>query len=100
MSKFFVGQRVRILRSNGWPEIAGSEGVIVSRCPDKGIHGDSQWWVAPDQWGSHVAPYLSICGAHNFGPNEDQLEPMLPEGAAPSVYTFQQLMDSLQGAKA
>lgn len=26
----------------------------------------------------------------------DQLEPILPEGSAPSEFTFQQLMDSLQ----
>lgn len=96
MSKFFVGQRVRILRSDGWPELAGSEGSIVSRCPDGGIRGKSQWWVAPKQWGSHVAPYPGTAGGGKFGPNESQLEPILPEGAAPSVYTFQELMDSLQ----
>ncbi len=100
MSKFFVGQRVRILWSMGWPELKGSEGSIVSRCPDGGIRGNSQWWVAPNQWGSHVAPHLGTGGGIKFGPNESQLEPILPEGSAPSVYTFQQLMDSLQGAKA
>ncbi len=100
MSKLFVGQRVRILRSNGWPEIGGSEGIIISKSSNKGILGDSQWDVAPDQWGSHVAPYPGIGGAEIFGPNESQLEPILPEGSSPSVYTFHQLMDSLQGAKA
>lgn len=68
----------------------------MSRCPSKGVTGRSQWRVAPDQWDSYVAPHLGTNGGRNFGPNEDQLEPILPEGAAPSVYTFQQLMDSLR----
>lgn len=100
MSKFFVGQRVRILYSDGWPELAGSEGVISSVCPNRGINGRSQWRVAPMQWGSHEAPYPSPLGARNFAPNEDQLEPILPEGSAPSEFTFQQLMDNLQEAMA
>jgi len=31
-----------------------------------------------------------------FFPSTSQLEPILPEGSAPSEFTFQQLMDNLQ----
>ncbi|MHC1670468.1 hypothetical protein ACODUO_15010 [Stenotrophomonas maltophilia] len=96
MSKFFVGQRVRILWSLGWPEISGYEGVIVSEARDSGIHGRSQWKVAPKQWGECVAPREGDAGGWIFAPGEDQLQPILPEGSAPSEYTFHQLMDSLR----
>ncbi len=100
MSKFFVGQRVRILWSKGWPELAGEEGVVVGVAKDRGIYGVSEWVVSPCCWGTANAPREGKGGGCHFAPSSDQLEPILPEGAAPSVYTFQQLMDSLQGAKA
>lgn len=98
MSKFFVGQRVRILYSNCWPELAGSEGRIIGfEAPRAGIddpHGEVG--VAPDMWGSSLAPWPGLNGGSWFYPNTSQLEPILPEGSAPSEFTFQQLMDNLQ----
>lgn len=87
MSRFFVGQRVRIVGleySGPSPHPKGLEGRIVEygeMWPPSGISYD--WSVTTD------------CG-RSFLANSDELEPILPEGAAPSKYTFQQLMESLQ----
>lgn len=97
MSKFFVGQRVRkVFTPNPKaPVKVGSEGVITSiEIRPKGdplprggdLSEDNDLWV---RYGEKVYSEVSR-----------YVEPILPEGSAPSVYTFQQLMDSLQGAKA
>jgi hypothetical protein len=94
MAKFYVGQRVRILYSNGWPELAGQEGRIVSTARNSGIHGDSEWQVAPDAWGTDIAPRPSLSGGYAFGPNSSQLEPILPDHRACDD-DFKQDMDKL-----
>lgn len=76
MARFYVGQRVRIKYSLGWPELAGKEGTIVGKPEDGGIRGGSEWTVAPDVWGTYVAPQMSSKGGKIFGPNSDQLEPI------------------------
>ena len=76
MTTFRIGQRVRIKWSDGWPELAGEQGTIVCRTSDGGIRGISEWNVAPDAWGTHVAPHPSKNGAALFGPNSEQLEPL------------------------
>jgi hypothetical protein len=76
MTAFHVGQRVRIKWSKGWPELAGEPGVIVSKSDNGGIFGASEWIVAPDIWGTHVAPYPSRHGGDLFAPNSEQLEPL------------------------
>lgn len=80
MKDLFVGQRVRILWSNGWPELAGQAGRIVGRADDAGVLGDSEWDVAPDAWGSPFAPRRASHGASFFSPNACQLEPILDPG--------------------
>lgn len=96
MATFYVGQRVRIKWSRGWPEIAGQEGRIVSISPDCGIDGTSEWLVAPNIWGTAYAPRLGSHGADRFAPNTAQLEPILPEGHKASEYTYTELMDRLR----
>lgn len=76
MARFYVGQRVRILYSNGWPELAGQEGTVVEPTEDGGLSGASEWRVAPDCWGTHLAPYKCPLGASIFAPNSSQLEPL------------------------
>lgn len=98
MSKFFVGQRVRIIWSLAWPELAGQEGRIIGADVSDAVTNRSEWQVAPDSWGSDLCPYA--CPAGRFAPSSGQLEPILPEGAAPSEYTFHRLMDSLQEVSA
>lgn len=86
MSAFFVGQRVRIIYSHGWPELAGEEGRIVGRPDNRGVDGTSEWWVAPDCWGSKIAPRAGDNGANAFAPNGSQLEPIVPEGMQPAKW--------------
>jgi hypothetical protein len=69
MSRFFVGQRVRIKWSRNWPYLGGQEGIIVKRCDPDVEEGD--WVVAPDCWGD-VKP---MGDDSEFGPSEEQLEP-------------------------
>lgn len=82
MSVLRVGMRVRIKWSRAWPELAGQEGQIVARnttpfaVPGSRI-GD--WRVAPDAWGSDIAPRLGANGGNRFAPVSDQLEPILPD---------------------
>lgn len=100
MAKFFVGQRVRILHSENWPELAGKEGVVVGLNPDVSFDPRCEVEVNPICWGGRRAPYRGRFGANVFSPKREWLEPILPEGSTPSEFTFQQLMDSLQEATA
>lgn len=89
MKRLFVGCRVRILYSNTWPELDGQEGRIVAALEVPG-----EWVVAPDCWGSEYYPDPDVnC---YFGPSEDQLEPILPDGASPSKYSYEELIEELQ----
>ena len=96
MAKFKVGDRVRIIFSYGWPELSGQEGRIIEVATDKGVEGISEWRVAPDSWGSYMAPYKGINGAAKFAPNSSQLEPILYDGAQPSEFSYSELMDNLR----
>ena len=80
MATFYVGQRVRIKWSTGWPELAGEQGVITSTTRDKSWAARADATVAPDRWGTPVAPREGVHGALRFGPSFDQLEPIQPEG--------------------
>lgn len=100
MKPLFIGQRVRIKWSENWPELAGQEGVIVDKSivrvgPSKGSKG---WGVAPDSWGSPMAPRRGNYNGDRFTPLSEQLEPIVPEGAAPSEFTT--LADLLQSLDA
>lgn len=88
--KFYIGQRVRIKWSNGWPELAGVEGTIVGDM----IYGENNilvrsgvekkgtfaYKVAPDTWGTNQAPREGALGGLFFAPTSDQLEPIQPSG--------------------
>lgn len=89
MSKFFVGQRVRIVscRNSIMQFMVGQEGVI-----------EQESTVNPKNW--LVSGARNVKDGRPCSWHQDRLEPILPEGAAPSVYTFHELMDSLHGAKA
>jgi hypothetical protein len=92
MSKFFVGQRVRIIGAGSFPQIIGCECRITKldqvslRIYDGGTDkGMVQVDMPPPGY-----PWMHLCVKPEW------LEPILPEGSAPSEYTFQQLMDNLQ----
>ena len=81
MAKFYVGQRVRIKWSNGWPELAGQEGAVAEIGDFERVsESNGPYRVAPDCWGSCVAPRASLYGGRKFVPSEEQLEPIQPEG--------------------
>lgn len=90
-----IGAKVRIVWSTGWPELSGEVGIIIGRSATKGVNGVSEWIVRPDIWGSPYAPRKGNNGATRFGPSSAQLEPILPEGAQPSEFSFTELMDNL-----
>jgi hypothetical protein len=96
MKKLFVGCRVRILYSLGFPELAGQEGRIVGHTPGMTLQGNlADWAVAPDSWGSWWAPSWHEKAGNRFSPRSEQLEPIQPEGAQPSAYSMEQLMEGL-----
>lgn len=77
MNRFFVGQRVRIKWSEAWPELTGQEGKIVG--PSKKRPNDdprSEWRVAPDVWGTEIAPPTATKSGKAFAPMSSQLEPI------------------------
>lgn len=82
MTTFYVGQRVRIKYSKGWPELAGTEGTIVWAVDElhepTGVH--MEWAVAPDVWGGVLSPRPGRFGDGCFGASSDQLEPILYDG--------------------
>lgn len=104
MATFYVGQRVRILWSKGWPELAGQEGRIVGRAPhglfDRFLcESDArfcEWDVAPDAWGSPLSPDPDPDGHIGiFSPNSSQLEPILPLGHRACDEDFKRDLDRL-----
>lgn len=82
MSRLYVGCRVRILLSIGWPELAGQEGRIVCRAADSAWANPvpKDWVVRPDSWGSARAFCKQKGRMMEFAPSADQLEPIIPEG--------------------
>ena len=89
MSKFFVGQRVRLVRPIN-PKRIGEEGFInhVAHIPK----GTMTRLAGPTPWDAD-------CGV-NWDPSPNQIhacafwqiEPILPEGAQPLGYSFEQMM--------
>ncbi|HIE0523782.1 TPA: hypothetical protein ACXJLS_000374 [Stenotrophomonas maltophilia] len=98
MSKFFVGQRVRVVRATH----AANNGITgrISRIQNYKV-GDrlpSGQFLGP---GHNYDCWLILDAKRHDGQMAGcsafwQIEPILPEGSAPSEYTFQQLMDNLQ----
>lgn len=91
MTKFFVGQRVRCVYSASGAIPIGTEGHIhkieETQMDNGGIAeclvvypGFPSWFWDAGSWGCR------------FG----WIEPILPEGSAPSQYSFSDLMDSLR----
>lgn len=87
MAKFFVGMRVRLVGSE-WlgfgPSPAGREARIIKKSAI-GVNSRRMfdWGLMADDYG-----YVQA--------NSHELEPILPEGAAPSIYSYQELMDKLR----
>ncbi len=79
------GDRVRILRADGWPELAGTYGTVQSErldgyCGRNGHVHAPTYRVQPDAWGRKSAPNCEL-GTH-FRPSYQQIEKLVPEGYA------------------
>lgn len=81
MAKFFVGQKVRLVRPDN-PKNQGREDIICEMFEEREIIGGP-----------------ANCKLRNSDPlcytHTSRLEPMLPEGAQPSEFSFTELMDNL-----
>lgn len=79
MAKFFVGQRVRIIRVYEAKEALGKEATLIkwheSNCWEASVDGLGEW--NNGKW---------------YGFDEDQLEPIIYDGAEPLGYSFEQMM--------
>lgn len=103
MAKFFVGQRVR-LRSSSLNENIGREGNVLAigmwrhldTLPDGVVLEYPGKWI--DTYVRWDSPMLTTNGStvKDCGVEGYRLEPILPEGAAPSIYSYQELMDKLR----
>lgn len=86
MKKLFVGQRVRLVGT--WEGFGdnpvGQEGHISKRGGTGARTRKEYDWTVVTDSGRAVQ-----CDSH-------EIEPILPEGAAPSEFTYQQLMDSVK----
>ncbi len=89
------GDRVRIKYSRTFPELAGTEGTIDRYIgdyspPDRDYSVKQAYAVAPDVWGSTVAPCKKLC----FWPGADQIEPLTPpENYAADILAKKNLQD-------
>lgn len=83
MAKFFVGQMVKLVKAFD-PKKVGKEGRILD------IFCERQSTVAG--W-----PVNCVCDwtEPGYADHTDRLEPILPEGAQPSEFSFTELMDNL-----
>lgn len=89
MAKWFVGQRVRHVKSFTGRVAVGAEGHISEIRQFKSDIGMAECVVIfPGfQNGKH---------GERFAGRFEQLEPILPEGAAPSIYSFGELLVKLR----
>ena len=96
MAAWFVGQRFRVVRPNDNRNMG-----LTGRISNIGTYryGDT----LPNGFlygGEHADCYVRLDGATFDGYRDaparfDQIEPILPEGAQPSEFSFTELMDNL-----
>lgn len=85
MSKFFVGQRVRLVKSESGTVPIGTQGEVVAIGPRAAEIGMGDCSVV--LFGV-PCPY-----ADSWVVSFYQLEPILPDGAQPGTLSYQELMD-------
>lgn len=101
MAKFFVGQRVRLVGTTN-PKNFGREGIVSSI----GSWGYGDLLPCGYRYDSKEKSDLYVdwdgfieSGDNRYyrGPIQSyRVEPILPEGASPSIYSYQELMDKLR----
>lgn len=101
MAKFFVGQRVRLVGTTNANNF-GAEGTVSyiglwgygDRLPCGYMYSVKEKSDLYVNWDSFID-----AGDDRYlrGPIQSyRVEPILPEGAAPSIYSYQELMDKLR----
>jgi len=91
MAKFFVGQRVRIVRTGFHPELLGREARIIEpfkECRSLAFGSWSGWPLD-----------LKTSDGKDIVAHEDALEPILPSGHTAGTECFQELMGRLNTEK-
>lgn len=96
MAKFFVGQMVKVIsvRHQQNQHLVGVEGRVTDLVRN---------FVGPILYGLDTVPIRyeeRPDGTHAFGLAAWQLEPILPEGAQPLGYSFEQMMSEFGVAEA
>lgn len=96
MSRFFVGQRVRLIAAESFPQLMGTEARITKiDCVSFSVTRQvMEGGMIQLDIPSPISEINAVCAKPEW------LQPILPEGAAPSELTFRQLMCSLQEATA
>lgn len=99
MRTAFIGQRVRIIAATHLTMLVGKEATVVSlpyECaPTVGRSAGRKWWgvcLNVDGIGESI-----VVEGQNYriAPDLNHLEPILPEGAAPSEHTAEELFEKL-----
>lgn len=86
MSKFYVGQRVRIVRCLLFPQFLGKETIVTELGPWETVQGN----IATIR--------VDIPGPFGKGlvAQDDQVEPLTPSGHAPAELTVHELLPFLK----
>lgn len=95
MARFFVGQRVVLVRGRDFVSRAKSHGSlgVVSGL---GFWGRGEWGIdGRMEFDCNVTIKWDDYPGREYFQNTAQLEPILPEGAQPSEFSFSELMDNL-----
>ncbi len=96
MAKFFVGQRVRkVFTPNPKaPVKVGTEGVVTSLC---GIHKGTvlKNGTVLSEDNDLMVRYGTTC----FFEVSRYIEPIIPEGHAPSIYSYEELMGKVRAGE-
>lgn len=107
MSKFTVGQRVR-LRSSAIVENVGREGIILAigmwrhldTLPDGSVlQYPGKWVDTYIRWDSPLMTTIG-CTRKDCGVESYRLEPIVYDGAQPLGYSFEQMMSEFGVAEA
>ncbi|MET3929542.1 hypothetical protein ABIE51_001429 [Lysobacter sp. OAE881] len=96
MSNFYVGQRVRIVRTYVYPQLLGVEAVIRTPLIRGRRNRDGFEW---DGYGLSVAAGPLHVENTQIIASPDQLEPILPSGHRSGEYSYTELMDRLKAGE-
>lgn len=95
MAKYKVGQRVRII----WVNLPDNKHLIgveshITSVTENVPWSDTSRYYGTDEPGYKLA--VKICNEGRGYWTADQLEPILPDGASPSEYSYEELLEQLK----